>query len=179
MSKYSFLLSSKEPEYFELSERLRLRKHGGWLVAEAIEQEEISKQQSQATIKAVQLAKKIASQKNISLDEAFAVLQGAGEISEIELLSDFTEETMAMISSGSSVESNNAKLVTAFMRCRGEGLIDQEWIRLADWTQEDTVGMSRDELAAVLEFVVLEQDAEAEKKAAKKQKKSSAVEPNG
>lgn len=179
MSKYSFLLSSKEPEYFELSERLRLRKHGGWLVAEAIEQEEISKQQSQATIKAVQLAKKIALQKNIPLDEAFAVLQGAGEISEIELLSDFTEETMAMISSGSSVESNNAKLVSAFMRCRGEGLIEEEWVRLSDWTQEDTVGMSRDELTAVLEFIASEQDAEAEKKAAKKAKRSPAARPNG
>lgn len=179
MSKYSFLLSSKEPEYFELSERLRLRKHGGWLVAEAIEQEEISKQQSQATIKAVQLAKKIAAQKKISLDEAFGILQGAGEISELELLSDFTEETMAMISSGSSMEANNAKLVSAFMRCRGEGLIDEEWLRLSDWTQEDTIGMSRDELTAVLEFIASEQDAEAEKKAAKKAKKSSAVTPNG
>ena len=39
MSKYSFLLQSEEPEFFELSPKLRLRQHGGWLVAEGIEQE--------------------------------------------------------------------------------------------------------------------------------------------
>ena len=44
----------------------RLRKHGSWLVAESIQQEEISRTQSQATIRAVQLAKRIASDRNIS-----------------------------------------------------------------------------------------------------------------
>ena len=52
MSKYSFLLQSEEPEYFELTPKVRLRQHGGWLVAEGIEQEELSKAQSQATIRA-------------------------------------------------------------------------------------------------------------------------------
>ena len=36
MSKYSFLLQREEPEYFELTSKVRLRKHGGWLVAEGI-----------------------------------------------------------------------------------------------------------------------------------------------
>ena len=39
MSKYSFLLQSEEPEFFALTPKMRLRKHGGWLVAEGIEQE--------------------------------------------------------------------------------------------------------------------------------------------
>ena len=43
MSKYSFLLQGQEPEYFELLPTLRLQKYGGWLVAEAIEQEEAGK----------------------------------------------------------------------------------------------------------------------------------------
>jgi DNA topoisomerase-1 len=70
MSKYSFLLQGQEPEYFELLPSLRLRKYGGWLVAESIEQEETSRAQSQATIRAVQLAKKIAATKGISLEDA-------------------------------------------------------------------------------------------------------------
>lgn len=178
MSKYSFLLSSKEPEYFQLNERLRLKKLGGWLVAEAIEQEEISKIQSQATIKAVQLAKKIAEAKKIKLDEAFELLQSGGSLDEMELLTDYTEETMAMISSGSSTESINARMVTAFMRCRGEGLIDNEWVRLSDWSVEDTHDMTRDEFEQALEFVLQEQSAESEKKA-KKAKKAAGQEPNG
>ena len=67
MSKYSFLLQTEEAEYFELLPTLRLRKHGSWLVAETIEQEEISRAQSQATIRAVQLAKRVAADKDISL----------------------------------------------------------------------------------------------------------------
>ena len=138
MSKYSFLVASKEPEYFELLPTLRLRKHGGWLVSEAIEQEEISKAQSQATIRAVQLAKRIATVKGIALDEAFALLQGGADLSEMELLSDFTEETLSMINSGGSVETSNARMVTAFIRCRGEGLIQDAWTAIDDWSIEDT-----------------------------------------
>jgi hypothetical protein len=172
MSKYSFLLTSKEPEYHQLNERLRLKKIGGWLVAEAIEQEEISKLQSQATIKAVQLAKKIAEAKKIKLDEAFDLLQSGGNLSEMELLTDFTEETMEMIASGSSVQGINARLVTSFMRCRGEGFIDNEWVKLSDWTSEDTHSMTQDELADAIEFITAEQMAEVEAKAKKAKSKA-------
>jgi hypothetical protein len=143
MSKYSFLLQSEEPEFFDLTPKVRLRKHGGWLVAEGIEQEELSKAQSQATIRAVQLAKRIATAKGIALDEAFALLQGGADMSEMELLSDFTEETLGMINSGGSVEIGNARMVTVFIRCRGEGLIGDEWLPLDDWSIEDTKGMGR------------------------------------
>lgn len=169
MSKYSFLLQSKEPEYFELSDALRLQKHGGWLVAEAIEQEELSRAQSQATIRAVQLAKRIAVAKDIPLDEAFSLLQGGNGISEMDLLGDFTEETLSMLTSGSSVETGNAKLVTAFMRCRGEGLIENVWQRLEDWSLDDTKIMGRAMIAKAMEFIVAEQegDAPGEQKAKK------------
>ena len=149
MSKYSFLVQTKAETYFDLLPGIRLKKYGGWLVAEAIEQEEISKLQSQATIRAVQLAKKIATTKGIALDEAFSLLQGGGTLSETELLSDFTEETMAMITGGTSVEATNARMVTAFVRSRGQGMIDSEWTDLADWDLEDTKGLPRAAIAKV------------------------------
>lgn len=161
MSKYSFLLQSKEAEYFALTEHLRLKKHGSWLVAEAIEQEEISKAQSQATIRAVQLAKRIATTKGIELDEAFALLQGGTDLGEMELLSDFTEETLGMINSGGSIEISNARMVTAFIRCRGEGLIDGEWQTVDDWSIEDTKAMGRPVIAKAMEFIAAEQEQEA------------------
>lgn len=175
MSKYSFLLQSEEPEYFELTPKVRLRKHGGWLVAEGIEQEELSKTQSQATIRAVQLAKRIATAKDIPLDEAFALLQGGADMSEMELLSDFTEETLGMINSGGSVETSNARMVTVFIRCRGEGLIDGEWLPLDDWSIEDTKAMGRLVISRGMEFIMSEQEAEAQeagqaKKASRKPK---------
>ena len=182
MSKYSFLLQSKEPAYFELSPFIRLKKHGGWLVAEAIEQEEISKLQSQATIRAVQLAKRIATAKGIPLDEAFSLLQGGGSsITEAELLSEYTEETMSMITSGSSVESTNARMATAFVRSRGQGLVDGEWQDLSDWELDDTKALPRRAIAKVVEFISAEQEAEvkeAAEGAKKSQKRSIPPTPN-
>lgn len=171
MSKYSFLLASEEAEYFELTSTLRLQKHGGWLVAESIEQEEISKAQSQSTIKAVQLAKKIALAKDIPLDEAFEMLQGGGGFSEAELLSEYTEETLSMVTSGGSAELGNAKLITAFVRCRGEGKIGDTWKRLDDWSLEDTKTMTREMQTKMLEFIAEEQDAEVKAAQAKKSRK--------
>ena len=169
MSKYSFLLQTKAEEYFELLPGVRLKKYGGWLVAEAIEQEEISKLQSQATIRAVQLAKRIAQDKDIPLDEAFGLLQGGGgSITEAELLSEYTEETLSMITSGSSVESTNARMVTAFIRSRGQGMIDGEWQDLADWELEDTKNLPRKAIAKVVEFIAEEQNAETQEAMAAK-----------
>jgi hypothetical protein len=162
MSKYSFLLQSEEAEYFELLPALRLRKEGGWLVAEAIEQEEASKAQSQATIRAVQLAKRIATTKGIQLDEAFALLQNGSGLNEMELLGDFTEETIEMINSSGGVEMTNAKMVTTFIRCRGEAMIKGEWTRVDDWSIEDTKNMGRLLIAKAIEFIVSEQAAEVE-----------------
>jgi hypothetical protein len=154
-----------------------MKKYGGWLVAEAIEQEEISKLQSQATIRAVQLAKRIATAKDIPLDEAFALLQGGGgSITEAELLSEYTEETLSMITSGSSVESTNARMVTAFIRSRGQGLVDDEWKDLSDWELEDTKALPRRAIAKVVEFISMEQEAEVKEAAegAKKLQKRNA-----
>ena len=171
MSKYSFLLASEEASYFSLTPSLRLQKHGGWLVAESIEQEEISKAQSQSTIKAVQLAKKIAAAKDIPLDEAFEMLQGGGGFSESELLADYTAEALSMVAAGGSAELGNAKLITAFMRCRGEGLIGEEWRGLDDWTIDDTKAMTRDLQMKMMEFIADEQDAEVKAAQAKKSRR--------
>ena len=168
MSKYSFLVQTKTEGYFELLPEIRLKKYGSWLVAESIEQEEISKLQSQATIRAVQLAKRIAASREIPLDEAFALLQGGGSITEAELLSEFTEETLAMITSGSSVEATNARMVTAFIRSRGQGMIDGEWQDLSDWELEDTKTLPRKAIAKVVEFIAEEQNAETQEAMAAK-----------
>lgn len=182
MSKYSFLLETKTEEFFELLPNIRMKKYGGWLVAEAIEQEEISKLQSQSTIRAVQLAKRIATAKDIPLDEAFSLLQGGGgSITESELLAEYTEETLSMITSGSSVESTNARMVTAFIRSRGQGLVDGEWQDLADWDLEDTKTLPRRSIAKVVEFISAEQEAEmkeAADEAKKSQKRSTPQTPS-
>lgn len=172
MSRYSFLLASEDTQYFELAPSIRLKKFGGWLVAESIEQEEIAKQQSQNTIKAVQLAKKIANAKNISLDEAFNLLQG-GDGGDNQIIAEYTDEAMSLMHGGTSVEQSNARLITTFMRCRGEGLVEGEWQPLLDWSLEDTKEMPRAMVTAMMEFISEEQDAEVKAAQAKKAKKKT------
>ena len=173
MSKYSFILQTEEAEYFELLPTLRLRKHGSWLVAETIEQEEISRAQSQATIRAVQLAKRVAADKGISLEAAFEALQGGADLTEMELLSEYTEDTLEMLTGGTSAEAGNAKLVTAFIRTRGQGLIDGEWAAIPDWTFDDTKQMDKNTIAKALEFIVSEQSQGEEEPAKKTSKRTS------
>ena len=173
MSKYSFLLQTEEAEYFELLPTLRLRKHGSWLVAETIEQEEISRAQSQATIRAVQLAKRVAADKGISLEAAFEALQGGADLTEMELLSEYTEDTLEMLTGGTSAEAGNAKLVTAFIRTRGQGLIDGEWKAISDWTFDDTKQMDKNTITKAIEFIVSEQSQGEEEPAKKAPKRTS------
>ena len=75
----------------------------------------------------MQLAKRIASDRNISLEEAFEALQGGADLSEMELLSEYTEDALEMLTGGTSAETGNAKLVTAFIRTRGQGLVEGMW----------------------------------------------------
>jgi len=89
-------------------------------------------------------------------------LQGGADMTEMELLSDFTEETLGMINSSGSVETGNARMVTAFIRCRGEGLIKDEWLPLDDWSIEDTKAMGRRVIVKGMEFIASEQEAEAQ-----------------
>ena len=93
---------------------------------------------------------------------------GGGSITEAELLSEYTEETLSMITSGSSVESTNARMVTAFIRSRGQGMIDGEWQDLADWELEDTKNLPRKAIAKVVEFIAEEQNTETQEAMAAK-----------
>ena len=176
MSKYSFLVASKEPEYFEVNEYLRLKKYGGWLVGESIEREEISRAQSQTTLKVIQLAKKIAKAQNIELDDAFSILQG-GNLSDNELIGDFADEMLALIGSNGGTEAANARIVTAFIRSRGEGEIKEEWKALTDWSLDDTKELSLILTSKILEFINQEQEDGVDLTEKKAQKKKILAEP--
>jgi len=90
------------------------------------------------------------------------------QVDELESLSDFTEETLSILASGNGAESGNARLVTAFIRSRGEGMIDGTWKKMEDWSAEDTKFLTREIMSKALEFIAEEQTTEvkaAEKKA--------------
>ena len=121
----------------------------------------------------MQLAKRIAATKGIELDEAFELLQGGSGLNEMQLLDEFTEETLGMLSSVGGVESSNARMVTTFIRCRGEALFEGDWLPTDDWCMDDTKAMGRKLIAKTLEFVTAEQAAEIEEAAAAKKSKTT------
>ena len=91
----------------------------------------------------------------------------------MELLSEYTEDTLEMLIGGTSAEAGNAKLVTAFIRTRGQGLIDGEWAAIPDWTFDDTKQMDKNTITKALEFIVSEQSQGEEEPAKKASKRTS------
>ena len=91
----------------------------------------------------------------------------------MELLSEYTEDALEMLTGGTSAETGNAKLVTAFIRTRGQGLVEGMWVELDDWSFEDTKQMDKNTITKALEFIVSEQSYEeggSSKKAPKRTK---------
>ena len=158
MSKYSdfFLLSS--PEYYDIGEKLRLRKYGSWLAEEAWLREEQNKKRSQFTLKTIQLARNIAKAKGISEEEAFQLLQGDTP-ERAEVLSEFSEDTSRLMSLVPSGREQFEDLVTMFFRNRGEVFDGKKWRSTDEWEKADTNKLPQDLLQAVEVFMAQEDAA--------------------
>lgn len=157
MSKYAFLIHGDEGQYETINERLRVRKYGAWLIAEKIQQDRLAKQQARQVLSAVQLAKRIADREGMTVEEAFARLQNQGEADNALMLSDYLDEARDMVEGGLSRNEADAKVISIFMRTRGEGLIKNKWQPLADWTDGDTDLLSEDLKEKLMVFIASEQ----------------------
>ena len=163
MSKYSsfFLLSS--PEYEKLNDRLRLRKYGSWLAEEAWLREDQSQKRALFTLKAIDLARKIAKDKDIEDAEAFELLQGTGMVDE-DLVGGYAAEATALMETMPSSRSQLEQLVTVFFKNRGEVLQGKKWEATEDWSDEDTRMLTSVILEKVEAFMTEEEAANAPKK---------------
>lgn len=136
MSKYSEFFLIGNASHVEIGENLRLRKYGSWLAEEAWLRDKYSQKRAQFTLRAISFAKKIASEKNIEVDEAFNLLQSAGENQSV--FSDYAEETQSLMQAMPSSKEQTEDLVTVFFRNRGEVLQGKKWVTTSDWDKEDT-----------------------------------------
>jgi|688.fasta_scaffold15202_8 hypothetical protein len=154
MSKYSSIFLLSDAEYENIGDCLRLRKFGSWLAEEAWKREEQGQKRAQFTLRAIALAKKIAIEKEVDQDEAFAMLQGNNEGESI--LSEYSEEAMALMSSMPSAREQFGELITIFFRNRGEILSGKKWTATDDWTIEDTQKLPQAWLEQVEAFMAIE-----------------------
>lgn len=157
MSKYAFLIHGDEGQYEQISNTIRLRKHGAWTVGEKIQQDRLAKQQARQVLSAVQLAKRIADKENISVEEAFALMQSQGEVSNAMMLSDHLDEVRDIVDGGMSQNEADARIITIFMRTRGEGLVKGKWTGLGDWSEGDTEVLTGDLKDKIMLFINSEQ----------------------
>lgn len=172
MSKYSEFFLLGKADYVMIGDKLRLRKFGSWLAEEGWTKEEQARQRASFSLKAVDLARKIAKEQEISEEEAFDVLQKANE-SRSEVFEQYAteiDELMALMPSG---REQFEELVTLFFRNRGQVKVDKKWEPTDEWSDEDTRMLPRAMLALIEEFMAsedeplepVEEDAEAPKKA--------------
>ena len=153
-SNYRDLLFEGTEPRFEQVGRLRMRRYDDLLVAEAAELEQIERDRMQAMIHLIQVAKRCAQEKGIPLSDAFDLLnQGTQDPSKSELIQEYLEE-MAIATVGQPLQVlTEAKLVTLFVRSRGEILRSKKWTGLDDWEHDDTMRMPNRLRLQVIEFI--------------------------
>jgi hypothetical protein len=157
MSKYSSIFLMSDAQYESIGDCLRLRKYGSWLAEEAWTREEQGQKRAQFTLRAIALAKKIAQEKGVDEDEAFAMLQGgsAGQ----SVLQDYSEEAMGLMASLPSPREQLGELITIFFRNRGEVMQGKKWTPTEDWSMEDTEKLPKSFLEEVEAFMASEDGA--------------------
>lgn len=160
MSKYSNIFLLSDAEYEKIGSCLRLRKYGSWLAEEAWKREEQGQKRAQFTLRAIALAKKIAMEKGIDQDEAFAMLQGGDEGESV--LSEYSEDAIALMSSMPSAREQFGELITIFFRNRGEILSGKKWTATEDWSMEDTQKLPKDMLDQIEAFMAMEDRGQIE-----------------
>lgn len=154
MSKYSNIFLLSDAEYENIGDCLRLRKYGSWLAEEAWKREEQGQKRAQFTLRAIALAKKIAVEKGVDQDEAFAMLQGGNEGESV--LSEYSEEAVALMTSMPSAREQFGELITTFFRNRGEIMGGKKWSATDDWTMEDTQKLPQAWLEQIEAFMAAE-----------------------
>jgi hypothetical protein len=161
MSKYSEIFLAGNAEYEELGPHLRIRKYGSWLAEESWVKEDQSRDRAQFTLKAIQLARHIAKEKNVSEEEAFQLLQGGSSENSI-YLNDFAEEAAELMACMPSYREQFEQLATVFLRNRGEVLSGKKWLATEDWEKVDTAKLTREMMQNLELFMAKEDNSQIE-----------------
>lgn len=164
MSKYSdfFLLSS--PDYEKIGEKLRLRKYGSWLAEEAWLREKQNQKRAQFTLQTIQLARRIAKERDMPEEDVFQLLQNESA-ERAEIFAEYSEEVTKLMGVLPSGKEQFEELVTLFFRNRGEVNIDKKWESTEDWSKEDTNKLPQAFLQQIEAFMAAEEGRAEEEEA--------------
>lgn len=138
MSKYSDLFLLGSPKYVNIGTKLRLRVHKSWLAEEAWSKEEQSKRRAQFSMRAIDLARQIASEKGISEEEAFQLLQTDGD-DRTAAMAEYAGQIDTLMGLMPSGRDQLEELVTLFFKNRGQVAVGKgKWVDTDEWSVQDT-----------------------------------------
>lgn len=155
MSKYSEIFLLGKAEYENIGNKLRLRRYNSWLAEEVWAREEQSKRKARFSLQVLHLSRRIATEKGIDEEEAFAAIQNQNGASS-NILTDYFAEMQEIMDGMPSARDQFEQIVTLFFQNRGEVLISKKWQPTSDWTTEDTRMLPAALLSQVEAFMLKE-----------------------
>jgi len=157
MAKYAFLVQGAN-DYELLTPKLRLRKHGCWLVTEKIQFNDIERANAFSQLKFAQLALKIMDETGLSEQDAAAAILSP-DLDKLRVVAKFHDEINEYLATVPNDDRTLAKQMTIFMRSRAEGQMnDSEWTPLLDWSEDDTQVFTEDVSNKLATFISSERN---------------------
>lgn len=116
----------------------------------------IEAEQAENLFAVLTLAKRIAEDKGLPLDDVFGLLQKP-DASQVQLLADYSAELQVVMANGVSARTIEKRIITVALRCRGEVKTpDGDWVSASDWTEELTGRLTRRQCQDIWAFLQTE-----------------------
>ena len=154
MNNKELLFESFQCDYKQIG-KVRFRIYNDLLGAEAGEMENFNRQQSQALLHTVSLAKRVSEAKGITFDEAYEMLT-SGNKENAAALMDVADDAALWLGTAPNVSSMDDQVITLVMQSRAELETPDGWQPFEDWTIEDTRRLPSKFRAEVRAFIELE-----------------------
>ena len=158
MSKYASILFGAE-KYHEIGP-FRLPVYNDLVPGESKLIEEVSRRFTASTYKSIQLAKRIARDRGISVKEAVELLSRANDPENEDLVMDYVADLEEIQSSQIGAVAQKIAFVTVLLQFRGEAKLpgESDWTQLADWKESDTEHVPPAILEELFQFLTWERD---------------------
>lgn len=158
MAKYASLLFS--PEQYHQIGPFRLPVYHDLVPGEAKLIEEVSRRFTTTSYKSIQLARRVAQDKGISLREAVDLLGRANEPENEDLVFNYATELEELQSTSVGAVAQKIAFVTVLLQYRGEVQLPntEGWTQVKDWTEADTEATPTPVLDQLFEFLTWERD---------------------
>jgi hypothetical protein len=156
MSKYTSLLFG--PDTYHHIGPFRLPVYKDLVPGEAKKLEAVSRQFTAATYKSIELAKRVAKDRDITVKEAIELLSNANDPSNEGLVMEYVAELEELENFQMGAMAQKIAFVTVLVQFRASAEIDGAWQPLSDWTEEDTEHMPPQYLNALFDFLTWERD---------------------